>query len=349
MPTKLFFSISIPLVLLFAIPSTYASRCSKKMESIYGKALVNHTYNTIEADNLGDCLMRCAQDFSDKCRSTNWDIMTSKCELNNAKYEDHKVDLMDKDASVYMTSIVTGQSVLMTKPSIPTEKKNAAKSCQDILQSGRSMGDGEYSIDPESTGNPIKVYCDMSTEGGGWILIKNRTLSTPVPSIALTKSDDYRDISKHSQLDMYLSIKALSKLRTVIGAKQLRWFCTKKRDGSRIFHVMTKTNTEGTKVFEYFTDSSKTYRTACGSFDKLADDNSMLSQNCRSWGKDGDRLRVDKWNWEVNQDMRIFRNVARWENNYAFGMYKDEFSCDDQYNSAKSTVSTGDRWLVYIR
>ena len=40
-----------------------------------------------------------------------------------------------------------------------------AHSCKDIRDSGDSKGDGEYWIDPEKTGNPIKVYCDMTTDG----------------------------------------------------------------------------------------------------------------------------------------------------------------------------------------
>ena len=41
-----------------------------------------------------------------------------------------------------------------------------AHSCKDIRDSGDSKGDGEYWIDPEKTGNPIKVYCDMTTDRG---------------------------------------------------------------------------------------------------------------------------------------------------------------------------------------
>ena len=40
------------------------------------------------------------------------------------------------------------------------------RSCKDIRDSEDSKGDGEYWIDPEKTGNPFKVYCDMTTDGG---------------------------------------------------------------------------------------------------------------------------------------------------------------------------------------
>ena len=41
-----------------------------------------------------------------------------------------------------------------------------AYSCKDIRDSGDSRGDGEYWIDPEKNGNPFKVFCDMTTDGG---------------------------------------------------------------------------------------------------------------------------------------------------------------------------------------
>ena len=52
-----------------------------------------------------------------------------------------------------------------------TEKRgwdsaHPAFSCKEILDSGHSKGDGEYWIDPEKSGNPLKVYCDMSRYGG---------------------------------------------------------------------------------------------------------------------------------------------------------------------------------------
>ena len=44
------------------------------------------------------------------------------------------------------------------------------KSCKDFLDQGLSMGDGVYTIDPDGMGpNPgFKIYCDMTTDGGGW-------------------------------------------------------------------------------------------------------------------------------------------------------------------------------------
>ncbi|MSP60615.1 MAG: hypothetical protein EXR72_09800 [Myxococcales bacterium] len=43
-------------------------------------------------------------------------------------------------------------------------------SCQDIMAAGLSVGDGLYSIDTDGPGGnaPFQVFCEMSTDGGGW-------------------------------------------------------------------------------------------------------------------------------------------------------------------------------------
>lgn len=41
------------------------------------------------------------------------------------------------------------------------------ESCKAILEAGASNGDGLYTIDPTGS-DPFEVYCDMTTDGGGW-------------------------------------------------------------------------------------------------------------------------------------------------------------------------------------
>ena len=57
-------------------------------------------------------------------------------------------------------------------------KKNAfpslGHSCKEIRNAGSHLKDGEYWIDLKKNGNLLKVYCDMTTEGGKeWMFKKN--------------------------------------------------------------------------------------------------------------------------------------------------------------------------------
>jgi len=45
-------------------------------------------------------------------------------------------------------------------------------SCKTIYDSGNSVGDGFYTIRPDqNTNDTLSVYCDMTNDGGGWMLI----------------------------------------------------------------------------------------------------------------------------------------------------------------------------------
>jgi hypothetical protein len=54
-----------------------------------------------------------------------------------------------------------------------TKDKYSNISCKSILDHGNSTGDGIYLIDPDGPGgeDPFEVYCDMTTDGGGWMAV----------------------------------------------------------------------------------------------------------------------------------------------------------------------------------
>ena len=57
--------------------------------------------------------------------------------------------------------------------------------CEDVLSNGWSTGDGVYSIDPDGPGgnSPYDVYCDMTTDGGGWMRITHLHSNRDIASI----------------------------------------------------------------------------------------------------------------------------------------------------------------------
>ncbi|XP_078348946.1 uncharacterized protein LOC144633894 isoform X1 [Oculina patagonica] len=220
-------------------------------------------------------------------------------------------------------------------------------SCKSIMDSGHSRGDGEYWIAPEGNGNPISVYCDMTTEGGGWLLIYNVEINGSSAPTTLNIKTSYRGISHYNNSNMVLATTALNELRTHLSFTQLRFHCNKQIT-PRSFHVMTVPDSRGEAVVQYYSRQTDVQPDACGSFVTLDGDNSVLAGDCARWGTENGARFVGKWgktgdrelydytahiypyqNWATNP----FRAVPRWE-------------CDDFYNRA---VTHGDFWKIYIR
>jgi len=62
------------------------------------------------------------------------------------------------------------------------------KSCEDLRLSDPSAPSGAYIIDVDGSGAelPFSVYCDMTTDAGGWTLVVNQVPSEPLPDLQTT-------------------------------------------------------------------------------------------------------------------------------------------------------------------
>ena len=79
----------------------------------------------------------------------------------------------DADGDGYADSACGGDDCDDTDPAITAtgeEYECPATDCADVLAIRPSAADGNYWIDPDGSGDAFEIFCDMTSEGGGWTL-----------------------------------------------------------------------------------------------------------------------------------------------------------------------------------
>ncbi|KAL9969848.1 hypothetical protein ACROYT_G022116 [Oculina patagonica] len=218
-------------------------------------------------------------------------------------------------------------------------------SCKHIRDSGDSKGDGEYWIDPENSGNPWKVFCDMTTDGGGWLLVSNVEIngSSSIPQLSIETS--CRGISNYQNNKTVLTKSAMRELKTHLHFTRLRFHCSKQK--GRTFHVVTAANSTGEAVVQYISGMTDVQPDACGSFVRMKNDNSKLAGVCSQWGPGG----TGKWGRHAAGESRLYNHPVYVPNSYHWLMTRPDsdlwprWECDD----FRVGVSSGDFWKVFVR
>ena len=142
--------------------------------------LCGSSLSPTETDNDGDGYVECSvtTPWSGIVGGDDCDDSSSNTAPNIAYLEDDPTQCMtdgdgDGFGDLYASVGVVGTDCDDTDATLNPDLGTCSEglSCKDILDNGGSQGSGVYLIDPDGPYggvDPFEVYCDMTTDGGGW-------------------------------------------------------------------------------------------------------------------------------------------------------------------------------------
>ena len=177
-------------------------------------------------------------------------------------------------------------------------------------------------------------------------MVAQTLMTSSIRPTEMIKSRNLRNISSYASGKVRVETGELLELQRLIKFTQLRFFCHQKSTG-RIFHIMTKRNPAGKAAVHYLIKSSTTRPQACGSFEALPNDNSILVANCNKWGNNGRCSGSNKWGSAGYPDgYRVYNNPVFWKGK-SYVNFNPKFLACDGFSNAP--LSKGDKWQLFVR
>ncbi|XP_033638988.1 ryncolin-1-like [Asterias rubens] len=142
-------------------------QCERFTSTLYGatnRALLNHGFRWKTASSPVICGRDCSMD--PQCASFNYQTDNYVCELNNVTRAQHPGNFIELQGSVYYDEKADTLSFIVSG-------LKSSSSCLELYQAGY-RSNGIYTIFPTNLIDGLQVYCDMESDGGGWIVLQRR-------------------------------------------------------------------------------------------------------------------------------------------------------------------------------